>query len=74
MNFCFTCSWINGVGVQVVGKSSWKEREIGNFRWLVRNESEKNELKISDQSWEVQLELESFQLTWKEPLKLESYY
>ena len=51
-----------------------KNEKLEILRWLVRNESEKNELKISDQSWEVQLELESFQLTWKEPLKLESYY
>jgi len=40
LNFRFTCSWTNGVGVQIVGKN--EKLEI--FRWLVRNESGKNEV------------------------------
>ena len=67
--------------MRVVGKGSWKEREVGKSKmklerlklessrrsWKVRGEVEKFELKFesSDWSWKVQLKLKSDLRSWK---------
>ena len=51
-------------GIRVVGKGSWKKREVGKVRWSWKEPSEvrKNraELERTERSWKASLQLENF--------------